>query len=150
MKKLIVPATIAAILIGCSTTKPPTKTEQALFDIHTNYYPVIVVQTNLVTLTNTVVQTVQVTNQVGVIIPTFVTNTYVVPVTQIQTQIVQTLADKCEVTKKVGKSLLDTLAQIAVSEVKKNGVFIMPGIGRLVRVERKARIGRNTSSASDS
>src|SRR5438067_3016493 len=63
-----------------------------------------------------------------------------------QTQIVQTLADKCEVTKKVGKSLLDTLAQTAVAEVKKNGVFVLPGIGRLVRVDRKARMGRNPAT----
>jgi DNA-binding protein HU-beta len=53
-----------------------------------------------------------------------------------QTQIVQTLADKCEVTK--------TLAQTAVTEVKKNDMFVLPGIGRLVRVERKARMGRRT------
>ena len=65
-----------------------------------------------------------------------------------QTQIVQALADKCEVTKKVGKNLLDTLVQIAVSEVKKNGVFVLPGIGRLVRVERKARMGRNPATGA--
>jgi DNA-binding protein HU-beta len=63
-----------------------------------------------------------------------------------QTQIVQTLADKCEVSKKVAKSLLDTLAQTAVTEVKKNGLFVLPGIGRLVRVERKARMGRNPAT----
>jgi DNA-binding protein HU-beta len=63
-----------------------------------------------------------------------------------QTQIVQTLADKCEVTKKVSKNLLDTLAQTAVAEVKKNGIFVLPGIGRLVRVDRKARMGRNPAT----
>ena len=63
-----------------------------------------------------------------------------------QTQIVQTLADKCEVNKKVAKNLLDVLAQTAVTEVKKNGVFVLPGIGRLVRVERKARMGRNPAT----
>ena len=63
-----------------------------------------------------------------------------------QTQIVQTLADKCEVTKKIAKTLLDTLAQTAVTEVKKNGVFVLPGIGRLVRVDRKARMGRNPAT----
>ena len=26
---------------------------------------------------------------------------------------------------------------------KKNGVFVLPGLGRLVKVERKARMGRN-------
>ena len=63
-----------------------------------------------------------------------------------QTQIVQTLADKSEVTKKVAKTMLDTLAQTAVTEVKKNGVFVLPGLGRLVRVERKARMGRNPAT----
>jgi DNA-binding protein HU-beta len=63
-----------------------------------------------------------------------------------QTQIVQTLADKSEVTKKVAKTMLDTLAQTAVTEVKKNGVFVLPGIGRLVRVDRKARMGRNPAT----
>jgi len=63
-----------------------------------------------------------------------------------QTQIVQTLAEKCEVTKKVAKAMMDSLAQTAIGEVKKNGVFVLPGIGRLVRVDRKARMGRNPAT----
>jgi DNA-binding protein HU-beta len=63
-----------------------------------------------------------------------------------QTQIVQTLAGKCEINKKVAKNLLDTLARTAVTEVKKNGLFVLPGIGRLVRVDRKARMGRNPAT----
>jgi DNA-binding protein HU-beta len=63
-----------------------------------------------------------------------------------QSQIVQTLAEKCEITKKVSQSLLGALAETAISEVKKNGVFVLPGIGRLVRVERKARMGRNPAT----
>jgi DNA-binding protein HU-beta len=63
-----------------------------------------------------------------------------------QTQIVQALAEKCEVTKKVAGSLMTTLAQTAISEVKKNGVFVIPGLGRLVRVDRKARMGRNPAT----
>ena len=35
------------------------------------------------------------------------------------------------------------LAETAVKETKKNGVFIIPGLGRLVKAERKARMGRN-------
>jgi DNA-binding protein HU-beta len=66
-----------------------------------------------------------------------------------QTQLVQHLADKCEVTKKVVKSVLDTLAQTAIAEVKKNGLFVLPGIGRLVRVERKARMGRNPATGAE-
>ena len=65
-----------------------------------------------------------------------------------QTQIIQTLADSCEITKKVAKSLLDSLALTAVTEVKKNGVFVIPGIGRLVRVDRKARMGRNPATGA--
>jgi DNA-binding protein HU-beta len=67
-------------------------------------------------------------------------------ITVTQTQIVQTLADRCEITKKVAKNLLDTLAHTAVTEVKRNGVFVLPGIGRLVRADRKARMGRNPAT----
>ena len=63
-----------------------------------------------------------------------------------QSQIVQTLADKCEITKKVSQALLGALADTAISEVKKNGIFVLPGLGRLVRVERKARMGRNPAT----
>jgi DNA-binding protein HU-beta len=63
-----------------------------------------------------------------------------------QTQIIQTLADKCEVTKKQSKMMLDGLAETAIAQVKKNGVFVLPGIGRLVRVDRKARMGRNPAT----
>jgi DNA-binding protein HU-beta len=62
-----------------------------------------------------------------------------------QTQIVQTLAEKCEVTNKISKAMMNCLAQTAIAEVKKNGVFVVPGIGRLVRVE-KARMGRNPAT----
>lgn len=63
-----------------------------------------------------------------------------------QTQIVQTLAEKCEVSKKVSKAMMDCLANTAITQVKKNGIFVLPGIGRLVRVDRKARMGRNPST----
>jgi DNA-binding protein HU-beta len=63
-----------------------------------------------------------------------------------QSQIVQTLADKCEVTKKVAQAMLASLASTAISEVKKNGLFVVPGLGRLVRVDRKARMGRNPAT----
>jgi DNA-binding protein HU-beta len=63
-----------------------------------------------------------------------------------QSQIVQTLADKCEIPKKTAHGLLNTLAAVAIAEVKKNGVFVVPGLGRLVRVDRKARMGRNPAT----
>ena len=63
-----------------------------------------------------------------------------------QSQIIETLAGKCEITKKVASSMMSALAQTAINEVKKNGVFVVPGIGRLVRVDRKARMGRNPAT----
>ena len=65
-----------------------------------------------------------------------------------QSQIVQTLADKCELTKKQALGLLNALAATALGEVKKNGVFVVPGLGRLVRVDRKARMGRNPATGA--
>ena len=60
-----------------------------------------------------------------------------------QTALVRALAEAGEVTNKQARAVLDHLGALAVSEVKKNGVFVLPGIGRLVRVDRKARLGRN-------
>ena len=40
------------------------------------------------------------------------------------------------------------LAETAIKETKKNGVFVIPGIGRLVKAERKARIGRNPQTGA--
>src|SRR5216683_480554 len=63
-----------------------------------------------------------------------------------QTQLVRTLAEHCEVNNKVARAMMDCLAATAIGEVKKNGVFVVPGIGRLVRVDRKARTGRNPAT----
>jgi len=63
-----------------------------------------------------------------------------------QTQLVRSLAENCEVNNKVARQFLDSLSSMAIGEVKKNGVFVLPGIGRLVRVDRKARVGRNPAT----
>jgi DNA-binding protein HU-beta len=63
-----------------------------------------------------------------------------------QTQLVKELAAAGGVANKVAKAILEALANIAIRETKKNGVFVVPGIGRLVRVERKARMGRNPAT----
>ena len=60
-----------------------------------------------------------------------------------KTQLVKFMAGKVELTNKQAAAFLDTLAEVAVKETKKNGVFVMPGLGRLKKVERKARMGRN-------
>jgi DNA-binding protein HU-beta len=63
-----------------------------------------------------------------------------------QTQLVKKLAEVCAVNNKAAKLFLDNLAGLATSEAKKNGVFVLPGIGRLVLVNRKARTGRNPAT----
>ena len=63
-----------------------------------------------------------------------------------QTAIVRELAETTGVNNRVAKQFMESLAQLAVRETKKNGMFVMPGIGRLVRAERKARIGRNPAT----
>lgn len=63
-----------------------------------------------------------------------------------QTAIVRELAETTGVNNRVAKQFMESLAELAVRETKKNGVFILPGIGRLVRADRKARTGRNPAT----
>jgi len=63
-----------------------------------------------------------------------------------QTQLIREIAETAEVSNKIAKQFLVTLAEIAVRETKKAGVFVFPGVGKLVRVERKARTGRNPAT----
>jgi DNA-binding protein HU-beta len=63
-----------------------------------------------------------------------------------QTQLVKKIAEACGVSNKVAKQAIETLAATAVAEVKKSGAFVVPGIGKLVRVDRKARMGRNPAT----
>ncbi len=60
-----------------------------------------------------------------------------------KTQLVRYMAEKHEMSNKQVAAFLDDLAEIAVKETKKNGVFVVPGLGRLVKSARKARMGRN-------
>ena len=60
-----------------------------------------------------------------------------------KTQLVRHLAEKMEVSNKTAAAFLTTLAETAVKETKKNGVFVLPGLGRLKKSNRKARMGRN-------
>jgi DNA-binding protein HU-beta len=63
-----------------------------------------------------------------------------------QTQIIKELAESTGIANKLAKEFLEKYADLAVRETKKNGVFVLPGIGRLVRADRKARIGRNPAT----
>ncbi len=60
-----------------------------------------------------------------------------------KTALVRHLAEKLETNNKTAAAFLEVLAETAVKETKKNGVFVVPGLGRLVKSNRKARTGRN-------
>jgi DNA-binding protein HU-beta len=63
--------------------------------------------------------------------------------TMTKTALVRQMAEKLELTNKQSAAFLDLLAETAIKETKKSGVFVIPGLGRLVKAERKARMGRN-------
>lgn len=63
--------------------------------------------------------------------------------TMTKTALVRHMAEKLEMSNKHAAAFLDQLAETAVKETKKNGVFVIPGLGRLVKADRKARMGRN-------
>jgi len=66
-----------------------------------------------------------------------------------KTQLVRHLAEKHELSNKQVAALVDYIAEVAVKETKKNGVFVVPGLGRLVKSNRKARIGRNPQTGAE-
>jgi DNA-binding protein HU-beta len=63
-----------------------------------------------------------------------------------QSQLIKKLAETVGVPSKVAKAFTTAYADMAIAETKKNGVTVLPGIGRLVRVDRKARMGRNPAT----
>ena len=61
-----------------------------------------------------------------------------------KSQIASSLAESLGISKADANRYLDTFAQLACSEAKNNGSFTVPGLGKLVLVDRKARQrGRN-------
>ena len=63
-----------------------------------------------------------------------------------QSQFIKELAAAADVPNKTAKALVTAYGELAVKETKKNGVAVLPGLGRLVRVARKARMGRNPAT----
>ena len=65
-----------------------------------------------------------------------------------KSQIVSHFAGKFELSKKASAAIIDEVAALAVSETKKAGSFTLSGIGKLVLVKRKARMGRNPGTGA--
>ena len=61
-----------------------------------------------------------------------------------KSQILATLADKTGLTKRDVTAVVDELAAMAYKQAKVG--FTVPGLGKLVVVKRKARMGRNPAT----
>ncbi len=63
-----------------------------------------------------------------------------------KSQMLQSLAEKTGMTKKQVGEFMDALVEMAYKEVKGSGEFVVAGIGKLVKVHRAARQGRNPAT----
>lgn len=63
-----------------------------------------------------------------------------------KSQMITALAESTELSKKQVAGLMETMTEVVYKEVKKNGECIVPGFGKLVKVKRKAREGRNPAT----
>ena len=65
-----------------------------------------------------------------------------------KSQFISLIAVKNEMTKAKAGEVLETISKTAIEETKKNGQFVIPGIGKLVKSHRKARMGRNPQTGA--
>src|SRR6266508_1046262 len=63
-----------------------------------------------------------------------------------QPEVFNHFAEKTGMKRGQVKEFFDELDNLASSEVKTNGEFVLPGFGKLVKSERKALEGRNTET----
>jgi len=63
-----------------------------------------------------------------------------------KSEIIAGIAEATEITKKQAGLALETLASMAYKGAKDK--FVIPGLGKLVLVQRQARIGRNPATGA--
>ena len=63
-----------------------------------------------------------------------------------KSQIAASLAEATVITKKQAVQVLEVIAQMAYKNAKNS--FTLPGLGKLVLVNRKARMGRNPATGA--
>lgn len=63
-----------------------------------------------------------------------------------KSQLYASLSEKSGLSKKQVTDFMDQLAELAYDQVKSEGEFIVPGVGKLVKVHRNARMGRNPAT----
>ena len=60
-----------------------------------------------------------------------------------KSQLLNTLAGTTATPKTTAVAFFDALVELAYKEVKKTGEFTLPGLGKMVKQKRAARLGRN-------
>jgi DNA-binding protein HU-beta len=60
-----------------------------------------------------------------------------------KSQVVAHLAEKAGIPKKTAAAVLEEFTTLAAKEAKSSGQFVVPGLGKAVKANRKARTGRN-------
>ncbi len=63
-----------------------------------------------------------------------------------KSQLMSALADATGLSKKDAAMFVEKLVTLAYKEVKSSGEFVLPGLGKLVKVHRPARMGRNPAT----
>lgn len=66
-----------------------------------------------------------------------------------KSELLQHLADKLGKTRKEASEMLDVLVELAYAETKKTGEFTIPGLGKLQKKHRDARMGRNPATGAE-
>ena len=61
-------------------------------------------------------------------------------------QILAAIADGAEISKKQAKAAYETLLAVAYAGAKAKTGILLPGLGKLIKVQRKARMGRNPAT----
>ncbi len=63
-----------------------------------------------------------------------------------KTQVIRSMAEQLQVAPKQIIAFFDLLIETATTQTRKSGEFTVPGLGKLVKVQRAARVGRNPAT----
>ena len=63
-----------------------------------------------------------------------------------KTQVIRQMAEQMDISPKLVTAFFDLLIETATTETRKAGEFTIPGLGKLVKAQRAARMGRNPAT----
>lgn len=63
-----------------------------------------------------------------------------------KSEVLTAVAEKLGKSRKEAGEMIDALVSVAYDETKKSGEFTIPGLGKLLKKHREARMGRNPAT----